>query len=284
MNRSSRWVGLDNGSATRAHSAVARQTRSGRPKDMFCDPRRFLVRGRTVRATSLPVRRKKTGGRLLPDREIVPCCRRIGGGPVHGSLRLFGVREDTIGLGRSCFGKGGVEALKVSVAPEPPPLKCAAALRIVTPLPEKPIADRLNWTNARLRAEIETRVGVRNSRSPLFKALRKGVPLPAALAHAERAADRQRGRAGRPASAMAQASGRSEEHHAALWRSECRVDSSIPRQSLGRDRQRRSRCWPRSIAARDNSSPTPARARSSAISWRIWSNSNNSSRHASPRS
>jgi len=85
----------------------------------------------------------------------------------------FGVREDTVRLWRSDFGKGGVEALKASVAPGPPPVKSAAALRIVTPLLEEPVADRPNWTIARLRAEIETREGVSISRSQLSKALRK---------------------------------------------------------------------------------------------------------------
>ena len=85
----------------------------------------------------------------------------------------FGVREDTVRLWRSDFGKGGVEALKASVAPGPPPLKSLAALRIVTPLLEEPVADRPNWTIARLRVEIETREGVSISRSQLSKALRK---------------------------------------------------------------------------------------------------------------
>jgi transposase len=52
-------------------------------------------------------------------------------------------------------------------------VKSAAALRIVTPLLEEPVADRPNWTIARLRAEIETREGVSISRSQLSKALRK---------------------------------------------------------------------------------------------------------------
>jgi transposase len=85
----------------------------------------------------------------------------------------FGVREDTVRLWRSDFGKGGVGALKASVAPGPPPLKSVAALRIVTPLLEEPVADRPNWTIARLRAEIEMREGVSISRSQLSKALRK---------------------------------------------------------------------------------------------------------------
>lgn len=85
----------------------------------------------------------------------------------------FGVREDTVRLWRSDFGKGGVAALRASVAPGPPPVKSEAALRVVTPLLEEPVADRPNWTIARLRAEIEVSAGVRISRSQLSKALRK---------------------------------------------------------------------------------------------------------------
>jgi transposase len=87
----------------------------------------------------------------------------------------FGVREDTVRLWRSDFGRGGVDALKASVAPGPPPVKSTTALRVVTPLLEEPVADRPNWTIARLRAEIEAREGVRISRSQLSKALRKNA-------------------------------------------------------------------------------------------------------------
>ena len=52
-------------------------------------------------------------------------------------------------------------------------MKSEAALRVVTPLLEEPVADRPNWTIARLRAEIEAREGVRISRSQLYQALRK---------------------------------------------------------------------------------------------------------------
>ena len=72
----------------------------------------------------------------------------------------FGVREDTVRLWRSDFIRGGVEALKATVAPGPAPVK-------------QPVADRRNWTIPRLRAEIEAREGVRISRSQLSKALRK---------------------------------------------------------------------------------------------------------------
>jgi len=85
----------------------------------------------------------------------------------------FGVREDTVRLWRSDFMRGGVAALKAHAAPGPAPMKSEAALRVVTPLLEAPVADRRNWTIPRLRAEIETRAGVRISRSQLSKALRK---------------------------------------------------------------------------------------------------------------
>jgi transposase len=85
----------------------------------------------------------------------------------------FSVREDTVRLWRSDFCRGGTDALKASVAPGPSPVKSETALRVVTPLLEEPVANRPNWTIARMRAEIEAREGVRISRSQLSKALRK---------------------------------------------------------------------------------------------------------------
>jgi transposase len=85
----------------------------------------------------------------------------------------FGVREDTVRLWRSDFGKGVAAALKASIAPGPPPVKSETALRVVAPLLDQPVADRRNWTIARLRAEVEAREGVSISRSQLSKALRK---------------------------------------------------------------------------------------------------------------
>jgi transposase len=85
----------------------------------------------------------------------------------------FGVREDTVRLWRSDFMNGGVEALKATVAPGPAPVKSEAALRVALPLLAEPVADRPNWTLARLRSEIEACAGVRISRSQLSKALRK---------------------------------------------------------------------------------------------------------------
>ena len=102
----------------------------------------------------------------------------------------FDVREDTVRLWRGDFTAGGVAALKTSIAPGPPPVKSEAALRVVTPLLEEPVADRRNRTIPRLRAEIEAREGVRISRSQLSKALRSAPKgrasppaLPASLCH-----------------------------------------------------------------------------------------------------
>ena len=85
----------------------------------------------------------------------------------------FGVREDTVRLWRSDFMGGGIAALKTSIAPGPLPVKTAAALRVVTPLLDAPVADRPNWTIPRLIAEIKAREDVQIGRSQLSKALRK---------------------------------------------------------------------------------------------------------------
>ena len=85
----------------------------------------------------------------------------------------FGVREDTVRLWRIDFMRGGIEALKASVAPGPPPVKSEAALRVALPLLAEPVADRPNWTIPRLRSEIMAREGVQISRAQLSKALHK---------------------------------------------------------------------------------------------------------------
>ena len=86
---------------------------------------------------------------------------------------VFRVREDTVRFWRGDFLRGGVEAIKASVYAGPPPLKTEAALRVVTPLLEAPVADRTNWTIPRLIAEIKTQERVTIGRSQLSKALRK---------------------------------------------------------------------------------------------------------------
>ena len=85
----------------------------------------------------------------------------------------FGVREDTVRFWRSAFITGGIEALKKSIAPGPAPVKAECALAVAEEVLSGPVADRPNWTLPRLADEIETRAGVRLSRSRLSVALRK---------------------------------------------------------------------------------------------------------------
>ena len=85
----------------------------------------------------------------------------------------FGVREDTVRLWRSDFARGGVDALETRTAPGQAPLKAQAALRVAAPLLQGSVADRPNWTLARLAGEIVRREGVSISRSQLSKVLRK---------------------------------------------------------------------------------------------------------------
>lgn len=97
----------------------------------------------------------------------------LGGWTSRRIAEAFGVREDTVRLWRGDFVRSGVDALKASVAPGPAPVKTEAALRVVTPLLEAPVADRPNWTIPRLIAEIKAREGVEIGKSQLSKALRK---------------------------------------------------------------------------------------------------------------
>jgi transposase len=149
----------------------------------------------------------------------------------------FGVREDTVRLWRMDFARGGVEALKATVATGPPPIKTEAALRVVTPLLEAPVADRPNWTIARLSAEIEAQEGIKTGRSQLSRALRKKLPLAAAPAHAESPPGRRRDRARGLAPAVAQGRGRGRRHRSALWRRERSADASLSGAGLGQTRR-----------------------------------------------
>ena len=85
----------------------------------------------------------------------------------------FGVREDTVRFWRSAFLRGGIEALKTSVAPGPAPVKAECALAVAEEVLSGPVADRPNWTLPRLADEIEKRAGVRLSRSRLSVVLRQ---------------------------------------------------------------------------------------------------------------
>ncbi len=97
----------------------------------------------------------------------------LGGWTSARIAEAFGVREDTVRLWRSAFMSGGIDALKASVAPGPAPVKAEAALRVAEPLLSAPVADRPNWTLARLAQEIERREGISISRSQLSKVLRQ---------------------------------------------------------------------------------------------------------------
>jgi transposase len=97
----------------------------------------------------------------------------LGGWTSRRIAEAFAVREDTVRLWRSDFMRGGTAALKASLAPGPVAAKTAAALRVITPLLEAPVANRPNWTIPRLIAEIKAREGVEIGRSQLSKALRK---------------------------------------------------------------------------------------------------------------
>src|ERR1700710_1401357 len=101
--------------------------------------------------------------------------------------QAFSVREDTVRLWRSDFSRGGIAALKARVAPGPSPVKSEMALCVLAPLLEEPVANRPNWTIARMRAEIELR-GRAHQPLATVQGVAKKVPVPAAAAHAERTA------------------------------------------------------------------------------------------------
>ena len=103
---------------------------------------------------------------------------------------VFLVREDTVRFWRGDFARGGVEALKASVYAGPPPLKTEAALRVCVPLLEAPVANRANWrsraSSPRSKSANSSISGRRNSP----RRCEKKLPVAAATAHAEGAANR----------------------------------------------------------------------------------------------
>lgn len=85
----------------------------------------------------------------------------------------FGVREDTVRLWRSAFMRGGVEALRTCLPLGPAPVKADMALAVAEQILAEPVANRPNWTLARLSAEIEKRAGVRLPPAHLSVVLRQ---------------------------------------------------------------------------------------------------------------
>ena len=97
----------------------------------------------------------------------------LSGGTSGQIAEAFGVRQDTVRFWRSAFMRGGIEALKKSVAPGPAPVKAERALAVAEEVLSGPVADRPNWTLPRLVDEIERRAGVRISPSRLSVVLRQ---------------------------------------------------------------------------------------------------------------
>jgi transposase len=89
------------------------------------------------------------------------------------SAEAFGVREDTVRFWPSPLITGGIEALTKSVALGPAPVKAECALAGAEEGLSGPVADRPNGTRPRLADAIETRSGVRISRSRLSVVLRQ---------------------------------------------------------------------------------------------------------------
>ncbi|GJD40828.1 winged helix-turn-helix domain-containing protein [Methylobacterium bullatum] len=82
-------------------------------------------------------------------------------------------QKNTVRLWRCAYRGGSPEALRRRLAAGPPPVKAKAALRVAAPLLSAPVADRTNWTLARLAEEIGRQEGVTISRSQLSKVLRR---------------------------------------------------------------------------------------------------------------
>jgi len=97
----------------------------------------------------------------------------LEGWPSPRIAEAFGVRADTVRLWRGDFMRDGVDALRTNPVPGAAPVKAEAALKVAGPLLCAPVADRANWTLARLADEIAKREGVTISRSQLSKVLRQ---------------------------------------------------------------------------------------------------------------
>lgn len=92
----------------------------------------------------------------------------------------FGVGEDSVRRWRHWFTRGGVAALRSTVASGPSAERGERALACARELLAGPVQDRPNWTLARLCAEVEARTGLRVSQSHLSVLLRGGASAGAA--------------------------------------------------------------------------------------------------------
>lgn len=87
----------------------------------------------------------------------------------------FGVGEDSVRRWRGWFTRGGVEALRSTLAAGPSPERGERALACAREILAMPVQDRPNWTLPRLRTEVAARTGVRLSLSHLSVLLRRGA-------------------------------------------------------------------------------------------------------------
>ena len=129
-----------------------------------------------VRATPEPVRllEAKAAGADRAEADRARCILvTLRGRTSRRLAEAFGGREDAVGLWRSQFMNGGVEALETRPPPGPEPVKTHAALRVAEPFLSAPATNRINWTPARLADEIAAQEGVTISKSQLSTALRK---------------------------------------------------------------------------------------------------------------
>src|SRR5215204_6699863 len=65
--------------------------------------------------------------------------RTLSGWTSGQIAEAFGVREDTVRVWRSAFMRGGLEAVKKSVAPGPPPVKAEWALAVAEQVLSGPV-------------------------------------------------------------------------------------------------------------------------------------------------
>ena len=109
-------------------------------------------------------------------------------------MRSLGVREDTVRLWRCDFADGGGSAEGERGAwPSPCEERGRAARRHASF--GSSVANRRNWTIARLISEIEAREGVGSAGRNYPRRCEKKLPLAAAAAQLERSPDRRRDRA-----------------------------------------------------------------------------------------
>ena len=131
---------------------------------------------------------------LAGGAEQVAALRELAGSPARGEAdraravlltlsgwtageigEAFGVGGDSVRRWRGWFARGGVAALRSTLAPGPSPERGGRALACAREILAEPVQDRPNWTLPRLRAEVEARTGERLSQPHLSVLLRRGA-------------------------------------------------------------------------------------------------------------